>query len=69
MFLSHSFSTCSEWLSKGLKVPDSLGKEEWDRNVITPGTPFMAKLTNALNYFIEHSLQTDPTWKHVSSVR
>ena len=39
-----------EWKRLGLKHPKE-NKKSFDSNTITPGTPFMAKLTDALRVF------------------
>ena len=37
----------------------------FDGNVITPGTPFMARLAADLLRFIEHKIGSDPDWRHI----
>ncbi|XP_014250071.2 5'-3' exoribonuclease 2 homolog [Cimex lectularius] len=54
----------TELLSKGYTLPPE--KEcgsHFDSNCITPGTGFMARLTQCLNYYIHERLMTDPGWK------
>lgn len=61
-----------EWLARGLKLPKHMSgpdvdpKSEFDRNVITPGTPFMAKVAASLNFHVEWALHNDPAWKHLT---
>ena len=40
--------------------------EPWDKNVITPGTKFMIRLSQILYYYIYHRMNTDSNWKNVS---
>lgn len=35
----------------------------FDSNCITPGTPFMVRLNDALRYFIQHKISTCPSWR------
>eukprot|EP01121_Diplochlamys_sp_Union-15-3_P014032 TRINITY_DN4435_c0_g3_i1.p2 TRINITY_DN4435_c0_g3~~TRINITY_DN4435_c0_g3_i1.p2 ORF type:complete len:369 (-),score=64.17 TRINITY_DN4435_c0_g3_i1:1295-2401(-) len=40
-------------------------KSAFDSNCITPGTLFMEKVTNALQYFIAWKQETDPGWRNI----
>ncbi|EKX51273.1 hypothetical protein GUITHDRAFT_157234 [Guillardia theta CCMP2712] len=59
------FRAASE-LSKSLMNARERGEEipqdPFDSNCITPGTQFMARLTNFLNYFIQSKIKDDPIW-------
>ncbi|KAH9938476.1 XRN 5'-3' exonuclease N-terminus-domain-containing protein [Fomitopsis serialis] len=43
-------------------------KKSWDSNAITPGTPFMDLLANALRYWVVQKMNTDPGWKEVQVI-
>ena len=44
---------------RGEEVPD----DPFDSNCITPGTPFMQKLTRHLQFFVRKKLAEDPAWQ------
>ncbi|KAI9653985.1 MAG: 5'-3' exoribonuclease 2 [Bathelium mastoideum] len=52
------------------KVPedDIKPKKTWDSNSITPGTPFMNKLAQALRYYCAYNLNEDPSWKDLKII-
>ncbi|KAL3927319.1 MAG: hypothetical protein SGBAC_013132 [Bacillariaceae sp.] len=53
-----------EELSKqGQKVPPA--KKAWDSNVITPGTPFMLRLSEYIRFYIRKRLSTDKAWQKI----
>ena len=54
-----------ELRAQGKEVPPPEISEVSDPNVITPGTEFMEKLSQALQYYIRARLNTDPGWKDI----
>ena len=58
-------------LLKNNEEPPPLEEEDpnkFDRNVITPGTKFMKKLSDALNYYIHQKMNTDESWKSIKVI-
>jgi 5'-3' exonuclease len=53
-----------EMIESGQPVPKKR-PPVWDSNVITPGTPFMAKLAKWLRIYIAARQNTNPAWKNV----
>lgn len=52
--------------SEGRDCPQ--GKVHWDSNVITPGSPFFDRLTDALQYYINERMSADPLWRGLKVV-
>ena len=52
-----------ELTKMGQKVPPA--KSPWDSNVITPGTPFMLRLSEYLRFYIRKRISSDKAWKQI----
>jgi XRN 5'-3' exonuclease N-terminus len=55
-----------EFAAQGIKLPPKPAKSEtFDSNTITPGTPFMHRVSVALQYYAHARLNSDPGWRGI----
>lgn len=53
-----------EAIARGEKVPDN----PFDSNCITPGTPFMQKLSQFIQYFVRKKIKEDESWRGIKVI-
>ncbi|GAB4824060.1 hypothetical protein N2152v2_011106 [Parachlorella kessleri] len=58
-----------EFAKQGIKVPKADRSDVFDSNPITPDTPFMNRLSLALQYYVHMRLNADHGWRHIKPVR
>lgn len=58
-----------ELKSKGAILPPEKPKEHhFDSNCITPGTPFMERLSRCLQYYVHDRMNNNPGWRNIKVI-
>lgn len=48
--------------------PEKAKGSHFDSNCITPGTPFMDRLSKCLQYYVHDRMNCDPAWKNIKVI-
>ena len=57
-----------EMVAMGYDAPDAKEGADWDSNVITPGTSFMAKISLFMRFYILDKMNSNPYWRSIKVV-
>ena len=57
-----------EMAEMGLEAPDGHGHIDWDSNVITPGTEFMARLSIYLRFYVLDRMNKVAAWRNIKVI-
>ena len=65
---SRRFRSAKDMAEATKDMPDRASSQVFDSNCITPGTEFMARVSDCIQYFIRKKIRDDPLWKDLKVV-
>jgi len=65
---SRRFRSAKDMTEATKDMPHKESGAVFDSNCITPGTEFMARVSDTIKYFIQKKLKEDPLWRNLKVI-
>lgn len=65
---SRRFRSAKDMAEATKDMPKKEGAAVFDSNCITPGTEFMARVSDCIKYFIRKKIKEDPLWRNLNVI-